>query len=827
MSNIQTLPLEDIMGERFGRYSKYIIQERALPDIRDGLKPVQRRILYSMNKDGNTFDKAYRKSAKSVGNVMGNFHPHGDSSIYDAMIRLSQDWKMLEPLIEMHGNNGSMDGDPPAAMRYTEARLSEISSYLLKDIEKDTVAHAWNFDDTEKEPTVLPASFPNLLVNGSTGISAGYATDIPPHNLAEVIDATIYMIDHPKADVEKIMTLMPGPDFPTGAIIQGRSEIKKAYETGKGRIVVRSKVDVEKLKGGREQLVVTEIPYEINKATLVKRIDDVRVNAKVPGISEVRDESDREGLRIAIELKKEANSQLVLNYLYKNTDLQINYNFNMVAIDNMTPRQVGVLPVLRSYIAHRQDVIVKRSKFDLSKAEKRLHLVEGLIRMVSILDEVVALIRASENKSDAKENLKVSYDFSEEQAEAIVTLQLYRLTNTDIVTLENEQSELESKILELRAIINDERTLFNLMKRELREVKKKFGKERRSELQDTVETIEIEAQQLIAEEETVVSVTRGGYVKRTSPRSFASSNVEEVGKREDDALIFVKEGARTTQHLLLFTSLGNLIYRPVHELVDVRWKDIGEHLSQTLNNFATNEEILFAQVLDNFDEKLNYMVVTAAGQIKQIELASFRPWRTYRSKSIVYGKLKGEKDRIVTVEPITQGDVDVMLISENGYALRFNISEVPVVGAKAAGVKAMNLKAGDMIKAAFFVQTDSWYLLTQRGFIKRVKSDEIPETSRANRGLQVLRPLKANQHTVFAAGSVVNTNKAPLPETVDLFSITETETLDSDELQVLEVTSDIGKVYDIELTDLSLSERASNGHPLSEDITRVIEAKIK
>lgn len=827
MSNIQTLPLEDIMGERFGRYSKYIIQERALPDIRDGLKPVQRRILYSMNKDGNTFDKAYRKSAKSVGNVMGNFHPHGDSSIYDAMIRLSQDWKMLEPLIEMHGNNGSMDGDPPAAMRYTEARLAEISSYLLKDIEKDTVAHAWNFDDTEKEPTVLPASFPNLLVNGSTGISAGYATDIPPHNLGEVIDATIYMIDHPKADVEKIMTFMPGPDFPTGAIIQGRSEIKKAYETGKGRIAVRSKVEVEKLKGGREQLVVTEIPYEINKATLVKRIDDVRVNAKVPGISEVRDESDREGLRIAIELKKEANSQLVLNYLYKNTDLQINYNFNMVAIDNMTPRQVGVLPVLRSYIAHRQDVIVKRSKFDLSKAEKRLHLVEGLIRMVSILDEVVALIRASENKSDAKENLKVSYAFSEEQAEAIVTLQLYRLTNTDIVTLENEQAELEAKILELRAIINDERTLYNLMKRELREVKKKFGKERRSELQDNVETIEIEAQQLIAEEETVVSVTRGGYIKRTSPRSFTSSNVEEVGKREDDELIFVKAGARTTQHLLMFTSLGNVIYRPVHELSDVRWKDIGEHISQTLNNFASDEEIIFAQVLDNFETGENYMVVTAAGQIKQVELDSFKPWRTYRSKSMVYGKLKGDKDSIVTIAPIVKGDEDVMLISGNGYALRFNISEIPVVGAKAAGVKAMNLKAGDLVKAAFFVQTDSWYLLTQRGFIKRVKSEDIPETSRANRGLQVLRPLKTNPHTVFSAGSVINTDKTPLSETVDLFSPAEAEDTPTDKSQILEVTSAVGKVYQTELTDLNLSDRASNGHPLAEDIDRVIEAKIK
>ena len=720
-----------------------------------------------------------------------------------------------------------MDGDPPAAMRYTEARLAEISSYLLKDIEKDTVAHAWNFDDTEKEPTVLPASFPNLLVNGSTGISAGYATDIPPHNLGEVIDATIYMIDHLKADVEKIMTFMPGPDFPTGAIIQGRSEIKKAYETGKGRIAVRSKVEVEKLKGGREQLVITEIPYEINKATLVKRIDDVRVNAKVPGISEVRDESDREGLRIAIELKKEANSQLVLNYLYKNTDLQINYNFNMVAIDNMTPRQVGVLPVLRSYIAHRQDVIVKRSKFDLSKAEKRLHLVEGLIRMVSILDEVVALIRASENKSDAKENLKVSYAFSEEQAEAIVTLQLYRLTNTDIVTLENEQAELEAKILELRAIINDERTLFNLMKRELREVKKKFGKERRSELQDKVETIEIEAQQLIAEEETVVSVTRGGYIKRTSPRSFASSNVEEVGKREDDELIFVKAGARTTQHLLMFTSLGNVIYRPVHELSDVRWKDIGEHISQTLNNFASDEEIIFAQVLDNFETGENYMVVTAAGQIKQVELASFKPWRTYRSKSMVYGKLKGDKDSIVTLVPIVKGDEDVLLISENGYALRFNISEIPVVGAKAAGVKAMNLKAGDIVKAAFFVQTDSWYLLTQRGFIKRVKSEDIPETSRANRGLQVLRPLKSNPHTVFAAGSVINTEKTPLSETVDLFSPAEAEETQTDKSQILEVTSAVGKVYQTELTDLKLSDRASNGHPLAEDIDRVLEAKIK
>lgn len=446
------------MGERFGRYSKYIIQERALPDIRDGLKPVQRRILYSMNKDGNTFDKGYRKSAKSVGNIMGNFHPHGDSSIYDAMVRMSQDWKNREILVEMHGNNGSMDGDPPAAMRYTEARLSEIASYLLADIEKKTVPFAWNFDDTEKEPTVLPAAFPNLLVNGATGISAGYATDIPPHNLAEVIDAVVYMIDHPTAKLEKLMEFLPGPDFPTGAIIQGADEIKKAYETGKGRVVVRSRCDIEQLKGGKKQIIVTEIPYEVNKAVLVKKIDDVRVNNKLPGIAEVRDESDRTGLRIAIELKKDSDEQTILNYLYKYTDLQINYNFNMVAIDNFTPRQVGLQKILSSYIAHRREIIIARSKFDKDKAEKRLHIVEGLIRVISILDEVIALIRASENKSDAKQNLKISYDFSEEQAEAIVTLQLYRLTNTDIVTLENEEAALREQIETLTAIIGDERT---------------------------------------------------------------------------------------------------------------------------------------------------------------------------------------------------------------------------------------------------------------------------------------------------------------------------------------------------------------------------------
>ncbi|MFP7774983.1 DNA topoisomerase IV subunit A [Streptococcus dysgalactiae] len=809
MSNIQNMSLEDIMGERFGRYSKYIIQERALPDIRDGLKPVQRRILYSMNKDGNTFEKGYRKSAKSVGNIMGNFHPHGDSSIYYAMVRMSQNWKNREILVEMHGNNGSMDGDPPAAMRYTEARLSEIAGYLLQDIEKNTVPFAWNFDDTEKEPTVLPAAFPNLLVNGSSGISAGYATDIPPHNLSEVIDAVVYMIDHPKASLEKLMEFLPGPDFPTGGIIQGADEIKKAYETGKGRVVVRSRTEIEELKGGKQQIIVTEIPYEVNKAVLVKKIDDVRVNNKVPGIVEVRDESDRTGLRIAIELKKDADSQTILNYLLKYTDLQVNYNFNMVAIDHFTPRQVGLQKILSSYISHRKDIIIERSKFDKAKAEKRLHIVEGLIRVLSILDEIIALIRASDNKADAKENLKVSYDFSEEQAEAIVTLQLYRLTNTDIVTLQNEENDLRELITTLSAIIGDEATMYNVMKRELREVKKKFANPRLSELQAESQTIEIDTASLIAEEETFVSVTRGGYLKRTSPRSFNASSLEEVGKRDDDDLIFVKQ-AKTTEHLLLFTTLGNVIYRPIHELTDLRWKDIGEHLSQTISNFAKDEEILYADIVTSFDQGL-YLAVTQNGFTKRFERQELTPWRTYKSKSTKYVKLKDAKDRVVTLTPIVMEDL--LLVTYHGYALRFSSQDVPIQGLKSSGVKGINLKNEDKLVSAFSVTSNSFFVLTQRGSLKRMAVNDIPQTSRANRGLLVLRELKAKPHRVFLAGGVQSDTSA---EQFDLFTdIPEEET----NQQRLEVISKTGQTYEIALETLSLSERTSNGSFISDTIS--------
>src|SRR5690554_6053744 len=528
------MPLEDLLGDRFGRYSKYIIQDRALPDVRDGLKPVQRRILYAMLQEKNTHDKPFRKSAKTVGTVIGNYHPHGDSSVYEALVRMSQSWKLRNELVEMHGNNGSIDGDPPAAMRYTEARLSGIASELLRDIDKETVEFIENFDDTEFEPVVLPAKFPNLLVNGSTGISAGYATDIPPHNLGEVIDAVIHKIKHPQASVEELMEIIPGPDFPTGGIIQGIDGIKKAYETGKGRIILRGLAEIEPVRGGRERIIITEIPYEVNKANLVKKIDELRIERKVEGINEVRDETDRTGLRIVIELKKDADSQGILNYLYKNTDLQVSYHFNMVTIDNKTPKLMGLVSFLDAYIEHQRDVLLKQTQFDLNKAEERAHIVEGLIRAISILDEIIALIRSSKNKSDAKNRLMETYEFSERQAEAIVMLQLYRLTNTDITELEKEANELNETISKLTAILNSEQKLLQVIIHDLKEVKKKYNDDRRTKIESEIEQIKVNLEVMIASEDVVVSITKDGYIKRTSLRSYGASNIDDIQMKEND-----------------------------------------------------------------------------------------------------------------------------------------------------------------------------------------------------------------------------------------------------------------------------------------------------
>lgn len=787
-SQIQELTLEEVMGDRFGRYSKYIIQERALPDIRDGLKPVQRRILFSMNNDGNTYDKSFRKSAKSVGNVMGNYHPHGDSSIYEAMVRMSQDWKLREVLVEMHGNNGSMDGDPPAAMRYTEARLSKLSGQMLSDIEKDTVDMVLNFDDTEEEPTVLPAKFPNLLINGSTGISAGYATEIPTHNLAEVIEGTIYLIDHPNASLDKLMEFIPGPDFPTGGILQGKEEIKKAYETGKGKVILRSKTEIENLRGGKQQIVITEIPYEVNKATLVKKIDEIRLAKKIEGIAEVRDETDRTGLRMVIELKKDVNAQGVLNYLFKNTELQVNYSFNMVAIDSMRPQQVNLKHILESYVNHRRDIVLKRSQFELNKAQKRQHIVDGLMKALSILDQVIATIRASKDKKDAKNNLVIQHQFTQAQAEAIVNLQLYRLTNTDITELENEAEELAAYIAELQKILSDSTELMKVIKKELREVKKQFSNARLTQIEEEIEEIKIETEVLVPSEEVMTAITQEGYVKRSSLRSYNASRPEELGMKDSDEVVFCQQ-LNTLDHLLFVTNKGNMIYRPVFELPDLKWKETGEHLSQNLLNFSSDEVILAVYSYNELDPSKNFVFMTQKGMIKQTRMDEFSPWRTYKSRAMTAMKFKDDSDELVSVYLIdSKEELDVFLASYKGMGLRYSLTEVPVVGSKASGVKAMNLKAEDEVTSGMLVYSNGdnpVIIVSQRGAIKRMLAQELTQLSRAKRGVMILRELKKNPHRIIYMG-------------------------DGQEKTLL-LTNEKGQQVAIESNQYPISDRTSNG----------------
>lgn len=766
IQDIQELNLEDVMGDRFGRYSKYIIQDRALPDIRDGLKPVQRRILYAMSIDGNTSDKQFRKSAKTVGNVIGNFHPHGDFSVYEAMVRMSQDWKLRDVLIEMHGNNGSMDGDPAAAMRYTEARLSKISEELLRDLDKQTVEFVLNFDDTEEEPTVLPARYPNLLVNGATGISAGYATEIPTHNLGEVIDATIHAIDHPKATVKELMQFVKGPDFPTGGIIQGIEELEQAYETGRGKVVIRSKTKIESIKGGKSQIIITEIPYEVNKALLVKKIDEIRLNKKIDGIAEVRDESDRTGLQIVVELKKEANAEGILNYLLKNTDLQVNYNFNMVAIDERRPVQVGLKTILTSYINFQKEVITRRTQYDLKKAQDRLHIVDGLMKALSILDEVIALIRNSKDKKHAKERLVETYDFTMIQAEAIVSLQLYRLTNTDITILQNEKLDLNEQIATFLSILKSEKTLLQVMKSELRDLKKKYATPRLTQIQAEIEEIKIETEVLVTEEEVYVVATKQGYYKRVSPRSFASSVPEENGMREGDEVILCQK-ASTLDNLILFTSKGNYLHLPVHEIPEAKWKDVGNHLSQSIS-LGSNELILsgFIKAKDSDDSYKDWTVVffTKEGLVKQTLFNEFTTYRGYKTRTSNAMKLKTTTDEVVKVVVTNPEGLEVFIVTHCGFGLRYELSEIPVVGTVASGVKAINLRKEDYVAGAMVYSLEhkvvSAFLVSQRGAVKRFNVLEISMLTRAKRGLMVLRELKAKPHrVVFMNGEISSTSE--------------------------------------------------------------------
>lgn len=742
IEKIYEYTLEEIMGDRFGRYSKYIIQDRAIPDVRDGLKPVQRRILYGMYRGHHTYDKPYVKSARSVGDIMGKYHPHGDSSIYDAMVRMSQWWKQSTPYIDMHGNNGSMDGDSPAAMRYTEARLSKISNELLEDIDKETIVWAPNFDDSEIEPTVLPARFPNLIVNGATGISAGYATNIPPHNLGEIIDATIKRIDSPNCYLDTIMEIVKGPDFPTGGIVEGISGIRSAYETGRGKIIIKAKTSFEEEKG-KAILAISEIPFEVNKALLVRKIDEIRIDKKIDGILEVRDESDKDGLRIAVDIKKDANRELILNYLLKNTDLQVSYNFNMIVIDHRRPRQLGLLAILDSYIEFKKEVIIKRTNYDLSMAKARLHIVEGLIKCLSILDEVIRVIRASKNKVDAKENLVKEFDFTKEQAEAIVMLQLYKLTNTDVTELEKELASLTVTVTGLEEILASEDKLKIVMKEELRRVKKEYAVNRKTEIKDEITEIKIDTTVMIPKEDVLVMVTKDGYIKRTSWRSYQASQ-EEATLKDNDYVLGLYE-LNTLDTLLLFTNLGNYLYVPVHTIYDMKWKEMGKHISNLIK-LEENEEVISVIPVTDFNTNKDITIATKNGMIKRSLMKDFQVSRY--SKPIQCMKLKDDDKAI---DAYVNYYDDIFVATSGNYGLWFDKSEIPVVGIKASGVKAIKLK-DDVVVSSFNFNPDNqelFLLVTDKGTGKRVKIQEFEKSARAHRGLLLLREVKTNPyHTV-------------------------------------------------------------------------------
>ncbi len=746
IEKIYEYSLEDMMGKSFGRYAKTIIQDRAIPDVRDGLKPVQRRILYSMYKDKYTFDKPYRKSARAVGDIMGKYHPHGDSSIYDAMVRMSQHWKMNTPFIDMQGNNGSIDGDSAAAMRYTEARLSKISEELLKDIEKNTVVMSLNYDDSLEEPTVLPARFPNLLVNGSTGISAGYATNIPPHNLGEVIDATIHRIDQPNCRVDTIMNILIGPDFPTGGIVEGKSGLEDAYKTGRGKVILKAKTEIEKQKG-KNIIVITEIPYEVNKALLVKQIDEIRVNKKIEGIIEARDESDREGLRIVVELKKDANEELILNYLLKNTQMQISYNFNVIAIVNRRPKQLSIIDILDAYISHQKETVTLRSKFDLEHAKERLHIVEGFLKAMSILDEVIRVIRKSKNKLEAQDNLSKEFGFSQLQAEAIVLLQLYRLTNTDVVSLEEELKNLNIIINGLLGILTDESKLLEVIKNELRRIKREYGNERKTKIVEEFSEIKIDSSLIIPKEDAIVVVTNEGYVKRVSLKSYGALKDEETALKEGDYVIGLFE-MNTTNILLLFTNMGNYLYLPVHEIIDAKWKDLGKHISNIIP-LKEGETIVGCIPVYNFKDDIVITSITKQGMIKRTLLSEYEVQRY--SKPMSNMKIKSN-DQVISVL-INRGN-DFLVVTDSGYALRFDLNEVSMTGIRTSGVKTINLK-GDHVVSGLIPNSEFLTIIMDKGNSKRIRIDEIEKMTRSRRGNLIVKPVKSKPQKIL---KVLDTN---------------------------------------------------------------------
>ena len=733
--------MEDVMHDSMMPYSEYVILERALPRVEDGLKPVQRRILFTMHELGNTSDKPHRKCARIVGDCLGKFHPHGDASVYDALARMAQPFVMRTQLVDGHGNFGSIDGDSPAAMRYTEARMTEQAEVMLKDIDKDTVGFHLNFDDTIKEPDLLPARYPNLLVNGSSGIAVGLATNIPPHNLGEAVDAVIAQIDDPKITTQGLMAVMPGPDFPTGGLLAKDEELTQAYETGRGKLKVRAKVHIEDGAAGRKLIVIDEVPYQVNKAAMLEKI--LRVSEEKKGvlsnIYDIRDESDRMGMRAVVEVRKDCDPEKVLNALYKYSDLQVTFGVNMVAIAEGKPVQMGIKAMIGYYIDHQKNVVTRRTKYELQQAEARAHILEGLIIAVDNLDEVIRLIRSSKTPKEARDRLMERFELTQIQAQAILDMRLQRLTNLEVLALKKEYAELEKLIARLKGILASEKKLMAVIKKELTEIREKFADPRRTELVDSFEEIVIEEEKPAADE-TVVFYTQAGFIRRMAPKAFEKAEFSDPPRWTLRTM--------TDRKLMFFTDVGNCYLLPAGQLNESsKPKDRGLPLGGVLAGLENDEHLV--ALIDSGDWKGELLFCTEKGLVKRCALEDYN----VRKSRFTAINLKNG-DKLMSVQS-PEGAEAVLLLSKKGMAIHFALEEVSVIGRTAAGVKGMTLAADDAVIAAFVHNSEGEVvMISEMGYMKRCLLIDFDRQTRGGKGVKAFNFLKNGQNGSYVAGAL-------------------------------------------------------------------------
>lgn len=786
-NNIKKESLASIIGDTFGRYAKYIIQDRALPDIRDGLKPVQRRILYAMNGLGLVHTKPYKKSARAVGEVIGKYHPHGDSSIYEAMVRMSQDWKNNMPLLDMHGNNGSIDGDSAAAMRYTESRLSKAAGLMLNNIEKNTVEFVNNFDDTEKEPTVLPSLLPNLLLNGSVGIAAGYATNIPTHNPTEVFNSIIHRIDYPNCSVNTLMKIIPGPDFPTGGVIEGISGVESYFKTGKGKFVISSKYKFITDNKKMNQLVFYEIPYDTNKSNIIKQMMELFADEKISGILEIRDETDKHGINIVVDLSKDANLEQTKNFFLKQTHLQISYSTNFISIVDRKPVLVNLETALDSYIAHAIQIIVKTAQFDLNKALDKFEIVEGLIKAINIIDIIITLIRKSDSKANAIENLINLHQFTKRQAEAIVNMQLYKLTRTNIEDLKAELEELKKIINELRTILNSEEIQRKHLKEVLREFRKELGYDRKTSIVSEIRSLEIDESSLIQKKELILSVSKNGYIKTFSQNVYDSNKLEFFGLKNNDSIFYLNK-VLSTDHLVIITKLAKTFVIYPHKIKATNWKADGTHLNEFIT-LEANDEVVYVKAFQKINDTDEMISLTKDGLIKKTLLKDSLNVKQQKLSSIMKLK-KGDEIVSCLLNDLNENQF-ITCLNNFGSSFTFSTAEIPLSAKTASGVNSMKLKEGEIVvsgvlslslKAKLLVIADNGY--------KLIKLTEIPVSKRYSSGKFIAINVKSNP------SNYINIFKVTDEDMISLYNIhNELISLDLNNIKHTSIDTKLNKLF--------------------------------